>query len=66
MMSAVQTAKTMTVIAVESLTGTGEDGDPYRKITEYFTLEGELLATVDAWQDSNTRKIFESVAQKAV
>ena len=32
------------------LRGKGVDGDPIRRITQYWTLDGKLLAEVDPWQ----------------
>ena len=49
-MSNVRNVKTLTVIAVESVIGDGVENDPVRRITEYYTLDGELLATVDCWR----------------
>ena len=31
------------------LRGRGEPGDPYRRVRQYYTLDGELLAEVDGW-----------------
>lgn len=42
-------AKVISVIAVELTAGTGVDGDPVRKVTEYWSLSGERLAVNDPY-----------------
>lgn len=40
------------VIHVQSVIGKGTDeGDPVRKVHEYYTMEGQLLARVDTLGD---------------
>ena len=34
------------------LRGKGEPGSPYRRIVQYWSLEGELLAEVDSFCES--------------
>lgn len=41
-------AKVISVIEVKARAGKGTPTDPYRFITEYWTLDGERLATVDS------------------
>jgi len=41
-------AKVISVIEVKARAGKGTPTDPNRFITEYWTLEGERLATVDS------------------
>jgi len=50
--SRVRSAQVMSVIVVRSVTGKGIQEDPAREITQYFSLDGELLATVDTWMDT--------------
>mgnify|MGYP003185227036 CR=1 FL=1 len=40
-------ARVIQVIETLSLKGRGADQDPCRAVTQYWSLEGELLATVD-------------------
>jgi hypothetical protein len=35
------------VICVTSRVGSGQDNDPVRHITEYFNMDGRLLARID-------------------
>lgn len=39
-------AKIITVIQTESLCGLGTKEDPVRIVTQYWTLDGHLIATV--------------------
>lgn len=32
------------------LAGTGENADPYRRVRQYYSLDGELLAEVDPYE----------------
>lgn len=43
-----QTARVVQVIRTESVIGTGEEGDPCRRVVEYFTFKGKKIGTVDA------------------
>lgn len=45
--SAVWSAKSRTVIEVQSAYGKGTEADPSRIVTEYWSMEGELLARND-------------------
>lgn len=40
-------AKVIQVIVTDDLRGRGIESDPFRRVTQYFTLDGELLAEVD-------------------
>ena len=42
-----RSAKLIQVIAVETVAGSGTERDPNRIVTEYWSLEGELLAVQD-------------------
>ncbi len=42
-------AKVISVIAVELTVGAGVDDDPVRKVTEYWSLSGERLAVNDPY-----------------
>ena len=33
--------------------GKGVDGDPIRRVTQFWTTDGELLAEVDPWYPNN-------------
>ena len=33
--------------------GDGTDGNPYRRIQQYFSLDGRLLFERDRWKESN-------------
>ena len=46
-MHKVRSAKIISVIRITSVTGTGTEENPNRVITQYWSLDGELLATVD-------------------
>ncbi len=43
----IESARVIQVIHVTPLVGMGEHGDPYRRIDQYWSLEGSLLA----WHD---------------
>lgn len=43
----VETAYMMTVICTQSFVGAGTENDPCRIVTQYWSQEGELLATAD-------------------
>ncbi len=45
--SDVETVEVVQVIRVVSLFGAGVVGNPYRTITQYFDMQGVLLATDD-------------------
>lgn len=45
--SPVESARTETVIAVVAIYGKGVECDPFRPVTEYWSMEGELLAISD-------------------
>ena len=34
--------------------GNGSDANPYRRITQYYSLSGVLLFEIDPWQEANT------------
>lgn len=40
-------AEVLHIIRTRSLWGKGRDGDPIREVVQLWTLEGELLATID-------------------
>ena len=43
-LTGVNSAKTIQVIEVKSLAGEGEPNYPYYEVTEYYSLDGKLLA----------------------
>lgn len=45
--SSVRSAQIKTVIEVVAKRGNGTKEDPFREVTEYWSLEGELLAVRD-------------------
>lgn len=49
---AVWSAKSRTVIEVQSAYGKGTEDDPSRIVTEYWSMEGELLARNDPLRES--------------
>lgn len=61
--SAVNEAKVIQVIAIESITGEGVEGDPIRLVREYFTLDGQLLARTEKSEDLNIGKWSSESAQ---
>ena len=40
-------AKLVKVIEAKITRGSGKEGDPYREVTQYWSLDGKLLAEVD-------------------
>ncbi len=45
-------AYVMKVIRTDlDLVGQGVEGDPVRRVVQFWTLEGKLLAEVDEWKD---------------
>lgn len=38
-----------------STNGKGVEGDPIRRVIQYWTLDGELLAEVDEWEDQQKK-----------
>lgn len=42
---------TVSVIQVILVTGDGSTADPFRNITQYWSTDGELLASRDAWKE---------------
>lgn len=43
------------VIITEALIGRGTDEDPARTLTQYWSLEGVLLAQRDTWKEAQER-----------
>lgn len=43
-LTGVNNAKVIEVIEVKSLAGDGVEGRPFYEVTEYYSLDGELLA----------------------
>lgn len=39
------------------LKGKGVEGDPMRRVVQYWTKNGELLAEVDQWKMENTNAL---------
>ncbi|HXH62916.1 MAG TPA: hypothetical protein VNG95_01965 [Gemmatimonadales bacterium] len=44
-----ESAKQISVIEVCAARGSGLDTDPVRSVTQYWSLDGELLAERDSW-----------------
>lgn len=40
------------IISHEALRGKGVEGDPFRRITQVFTLDGELIAERDPYLET--------------
>ena len=51
-------AKIVELIETDDLRGEGVEGSPYRRVTQYFTKEGELLFEIDP-QSNKTKGSFE-------
>lgn len=43
-LTGVNSAKVVQVIEIKSLAGEGVEGNPFYEVTEYYSLEGDLLA----------------------
>ena len=37
--------------------GNGTPENPFRTITQYWSLDGQLLAEVDAWKEAQSRHV---------
>jgi len=48
-------AKVISVIETEADIGMGVDDDPCRRVKQYWSLEGKLLATCDKWAQEQLR-----------
>ena len=46
-MSKVKKLKTLKIIKIEVIIGDGTEKNPIREITQYWTLNGKLLFTID-------------------
>ncbi len=53
--SNVNTVELIEVIKTESVCGKGTEEDPVRVVIEYWSLEGELLARVDTYEEAIKR-----------
>jgi hypothetical protein len=51
-MSAIRQVEVVEVLKTVSVYGRGVAGDPVREITQYWTLDGELLLTIDPCEKS--------------
>ena len=64
------TAYVMQVIRTDlDLIGEGVQGDPCRRVIQFWTFEGKLLAEVDDWKESHNKEKMEklqAVVQKYV
>jgi hypothetical protein len=49
-------AKLVTLIECEIRVGRGVDGDPIRPVTQYWTLDGQLVFEKDDWEASKSKK----------
>ena len=48
--------RVMQVIESDIPRGKGEPGDPVRRVIQYHTLDGELLAEYDQWAEHERQK----------
>lgn len=46
-------AKLIQVIEAEETRGRGVESDPVRRVKQYWSTDGELLAEVDPWKECN-------------
>jgi hypothetical protein len=53
-------AKLITVIESEEMRGNGKDDTPYRKVRQFWTVDGELLVEQDEWFSSRLRNLAEA------
>jgi hypothetical protein len=60
----VRKAEVIEVIRTEAEFGEGVVGDPCRIVTQFWSVDGELLATVDPFEDKQTRHLFEEGMDK--
>lgn len=49
----VKGAKVIEVIEVEALHGEGVNADPFRIVTQYWSLDGNMLAQRDEWEEES-------------
>ena len=50
--------KEITVIYTETVIGTGiSDDDPCRLVKQYWSTDGELIATRDSWAESRQQRL---------
>lgn len=55
-------AKLMEVICLDRKVGKGVHGNPKRMVTEFWSKEGELLATYDSWEETQkARKLADNL-----
>lgn len=45
-----RSAKVVQLIETDALAGDGTEGNPFRRIIQYWTFEGVLKASFDQWQ----------------
>lgn len=50
------TSKIVELIKTESTIGSGKDGDPFRRLDEYFEKDGTLVFSRDAWLEAQMRE----------
>jgi hypothetical protein len=43
-------AKLVTLIAITANRGKGIEGDPIRNVTQFYTIDGRLVAETDHWK----------------
>lgn len=61
-----KSAKLIQVIVTESTIGEGEDRNPFRGLTQYWSPDGALLAERDAWREDAVKRLRESAADLLV
>ncbi len=54
-------AKLIQVIETSELRGAGVEGNPYRRVMQYFSADGTLLAEVDPEEQERARLYLETM-----
>lgn len=49
-------ARIVPLIVTKSIVGSGGEGDPCREVTQYWELDGTLVATLDEYLQSKNAK----------
>lgn len=49
-------ASVVAVIVTKSIVGSGTEGDPCREVTQYWELDGTLIATADEYLQYKNEK----------
>jgi hypothetical protein len=59
-------AKLIQVIENMRSVGSGNDNDPHRGVMEYFTPDGEKVASVDSWAHMAAKDIWQNASAEVV